>query len=118
MKEQIPLKECKLWWPAWQQGITFTSYGYRAEVAGDGYSFRVDPEMDSWLCPDGKLMPISEATLKSRSTLSAVSCTSFSIVGNKVQVNYLVDKHSGGYSVKYYDLDDLYFEGEAYSDYD
>ena len=115
---QIPLKKCKLWWPAWQQGIPFTSYGYSKEVSGDGYQFNVDPEVDSWLCPNGELMPISTSTLKSSKTSDTVLFTSFTIAGDEVQVNYLRDKASNGYLIRIFKLDELYFEGEAYSEDD
>lgn len=118
MIEKLPLRQCKLWWPAWQQGIPFDSYGYRAEISGDGYRFTVDPEMDSWLCPSGNLMPISGATLKSCSTMDAISYLSFSIIGGRVQVNRLVGKHNNEYVCTWYDIDDLYFEGFTYCDND
>ena len=120
MKTKIPLRECKLWWPAWQQGIPFTTYGFQHghELKGDGYVFQVDPEMDSWLCPNGDLMPVSDAALMSCATGAAISWTSFTIIGSKVQVNALVDKQESSYSCKYFDIDDLYFEGEAYRDDD
>lgn len=113
-KQRIPLSKCKLWWPAWQQGVPFTHYGYTREVGGEGYKFTVDPEMDSWLCENGDLMPISIAVLEDCDE-GPIKWTSFSILGNgRVQVNYKVPG-SDGYHVDMYPIEALSFVGEAYS---
>lgn len=115
MKQKLSLKECKLWWPAWGQGIPFASYGYFREVSGEGYRFRVDPEIDSWLCPDGSLMPINSAVLADCDE-GPIEWTSFTIMSDgRVQVNFQVDKTDGnGYRVSFYPLEALYFEGETF----
>lgn len=109
MEQQIPLKKCKLWWPAWQQGIPFTSYGYFREITGEGYRFAVNPEMDSWLCENGDLMPINTAKLALKG-IGYLKWNSFSILGDIVQVN----TGTNGYIVRTYALEDLYFVGESY----
>lgn len=112
-KQRIPLSKCKLWWPAWQQGIPFTSYGYRKEVSGEGYRFTVDPEMDSWLCENGDLMPICTSRLEACEC--AINYTSFTILpGGIVQVNEKVEGPHA-YRVTRYALGILSFVGECYS---
>lgn len=109
--QQIPLKKCKLWWPEWQQGIPFTSYGYDGHIKGSRYQFDVSPDMDSWLCEDGNIMPIESAKLYDVDE-GQVEYTSFTILGDVVQVN---NRKYGGYTVDYYTLDTLYFEGPTYA---
>lgn len=115
-KRRLPLSKCKLWWPAWQQGIPFASFGYAHEVTGEGYRFSIDPEMDSWLCENGDLMPISTAVLENCNT-GPIKCTSFTILSNgKVQVNYrLPNNRTETYHVHYYPIEELSFVGETYS---
>lgn len=113
-KQRLPLSKCRLWWPAWQQGIPFECYGYFGEVAGPGYRFEVDKEMDSWLCEDGSLMPICSAVLEDCDE-GPIQWTSFSILRNgRVQVNYCVSSKNE-YIVSYYPLEALSFVGETYS---
>lgn len=114
MIQRIPLSKCKLWWPAWQQGIPFTSYGYANEVTGEGYRFRVDPEMDSWLCENGDLMPICTSKLEAKD-IGVIKYTSFTVQpGGIVQVNLKVDGPHA-YRVVYYALEELTFVGDTYS---
>lgn len=114
-KQRIPLSKCKLWWPAWQQGVPFTHYGYFREVSGEGYHFRVDPEMDSWLCENGDLMPISTAVLEDCDD-GPIKWTSFSILSDgTVQVNYMIPDGKQEYHVDRYPLEALSFVGESYS---
>lgn len=114
MPNKIPLSKCKLWWPAWQQGIPFIAYGYSREVTGEGYRFTVDPEMDSWLCENGELMPISTSQLCD-SVRGPLKYSSFSIInGREVQVNYRIPG-TDGYSVSHYPIERLSFVGETYS---
>ena len=111
---RIPLSKCKLWWPAWQQGIPFTHYGYFREVSGEGYKFIVDPEMDSWLCENGDLMPISTSTLEVTGK-GPIKWTSFSVLPNgQVQVNFR-DNKKDCYYVTYYAVGELSLVGETYS---
>lgn len=119
---RIPLSKCKLWWPAWQQGIPFTSYGYYGgrKVFGEGYEFTVDKDMDSWLVPPDetetrRLMPISGATLEDCDE-GPINWTSFSILSDgRVQVNYQIPGENGC-TVDFYPLDALSFVGDAYED--
>ena len=104
------LQTCKLWWPEWQQGIPFTSYGYTNTVSGPRYQFNVCPELDSWLCDDGSIMPMAEAKLCDVDE-GPIDYTSFTILGDVVQVN---NRKYGGYTVEYYTLRTLYFEGPTY----
>lgn len=114
-KQRIPLSKCKLWWPAWQQGVPFTHYGYFKEVSGDGYKFMVDPEMDSWLCENGDLMPISDAVLEDCDE-GPIKWTSFSILGDgRVQVNYRVPNGHQAFLISHYPIEALSFVGETYS---
>ena len=114
MIQKLPLKNCKLWWPAWQQGIPFDAYGFTGAIEGEGYRFNVDSDMDSWLCPDGSLMPI--ATAKLMTSKGEVKFSSFGILTDgRVQVNLLVDGLCG-YHVEYHNLEDLYFLGDTYID--
>lgn len=115
--QKIPLNKCKLWWPAWQQGIPFTSYGYTREVTGEGYRFTVDPEMDSWLCENGELMPICSSTLVLCQDGADVEIkwTSFTILpGGYVQVNYRAQGHEG-YHVDKFPVEQIAFAGETCS---
>lgn len=115
MIQRIPLSKCKLWWPAWQMGIPFNAYGFTREVMGNGYKFTVDPEMDSWLCENGDLMPISTATLEDCDE-GPIKWTSFKILpNNTVQVNLKMPDVRHGYHVDLYPLEALSFVGEAYS---
>lgn len=112
-----PLRTLKLWWPAWQMGIPFTSYGYESAVKGEGYRFDVDEEMDSWLCANGHLMPINTSVLHAATPKGFEPLTnakSFSIEGKRVQVNFSIAGLPHAYSCKWYDLDELYFIGDAY----
>lgn len=111
----IWLKDCKLYWPAWNQGIPFTNYGYTKAVEGDGYLFKIDPEMDSWFDDTKRIcMPIATSVLYSK-VCGKVPFTSFTILTDgRVQVN-LCSQDGSGYSVNMYPLEDLYFEGETYS---
>jgi hypothetical protein len=87
--------------------------GYK--VAGNGYEFAVDPEMDSWLCPDGQLMPVASAVLEDCDE-GPIQWTSLVILGNgTVQVNYKVPKEDG-YHIDFYPLEALSFVGDTYSD--
>lgn len=114
-KQRIPLSKCKLWWPAWQQGVPFIHYGYFKEVSGDGYKFTVDPEMDSWLCENGDLMPINTSVLEDCDD-GPIKWTSFSILGDgTVQVNYAIPGERQTYKVDRYPIECLSFVGEAYS---
>lgn len=118
MKTKLPLKDCKLWWPNWQMGIPFNSYGYRpyGAIAGDGYEFRVDVDVDCWLCPDGSLMPIGEAVLEDCDE-GPIKYSSFTIVDeNKVQVNCA--REEGGYTIDFYPLDALAFVGDTFNSED
>ena len=115
MIQRIPLKDCKLWWPAWQIGIPFESFGYGTKVAGHNYSFIINREMDSWLCPDGSLMPIASSRLFCKET--ELPFSSFSIIKNRVQVNKRVDDEAA-YTVYFYLLEDLYMVGDTYRDDD
>ena len=113
-KQRIPLSKCKLWWPAWQQGIPFTKYGFGRGVEGDGYYFTVDASMDSWLCLDGSLMPISGAVLEDCDE-GPIKWTSFVIMSNGVvQINYRVPG-SDGFLVSRYPVEALSFVGDTYS---
>ena len=113
-KQRIPLSKCKLWWPAWQQGIPFTKCGFDGGVGGPGYHFAVDKHMDSWLCPDGSLMPISGAVLEDCDE-GPLKWTSFVILSNNtVQINYRVP-NSDGFHIDRYPLEALSFVGETYS---
>ena len=95
--------------------MPFTSYGYTGVISGDGYTFRVDTDMDSWLCPDGKLMPINTAKLYLKGT--PIEFTSFTILdAHHVQVNSLTRHKANEYFCHVYDLEDLYFVGETYSE--
>ena len=117
--QRIYLTNLKLWWPAWQMGIPFRSFGYQGHrgISGEGYSFDVDTTMDSWLCEDGALMPIETAKLYRDNIDGArfpIKWTSFTIVDSKhVQVNYVLP-HSDQYNVNYYKPEEIYFEGETY----
>lgn len=114
VRRQLPLRKCKLWWPAWQQGIPFTAYGFTNAVTGDGYSFRVDPKMDSWLCVNGDLMPIDTSRLMHNET-GRLKWTSFSFIDHdNVQVNFRIPG-ADDYHIDIYAADDLYFEGATYS---
>ena len=114
-KQRIPLSKCKLWWPAWQQGVPFTSYGYAREVTGEGYRFVVDPEMDSWLCENGDLMPINTSVLEDIDE-GPIKWTSFSILRDgTVQVNYSIPGGKQEYHVDRYPIECLSFVGESYS---
>lgn len=114
-KQRLPLSKCKLWWPAWQQGIPFTSFGFGDCVSGDGYQFHIDKDFDSWLCPDGSLMPISGAVLEDCDE-GPLKWTSFVIRGDGVvQVNYRVPGQKQAYQIAHYPLEALSFVGDSYS---
>ena len=111
---KLPLSECKLWWPSWQIGIPFKSFDGR-RIQGQGYEFRVDEELDSWLCRDGQLMPISTAKLEDCDE-GPIDWSSFTILpDNTVQVNYKVPG-TDGYRIDLYPLEALSFNGYTYSD--
>lgn len=96
-------------------GIPFLAYGFGSEVSGNGYHFHVDREMDSWLCEDESLMPISGAVLEDCDE-GPIKWTSFKILGRGiVQVNYRVPGVSQEYHVDRYPIEALSFVGETYS---
>ena len=114
MLSRLPIKDLKLWWPAWQIGIPINGFGHYdgKRVSGTGYIFDIEPEMDSWLCPDGKLMPMITAKLYSNGEY--IDYTSCSVIGDLIQVNKY--HKIGGYSIYTIKLVDAYFEGEAYAE--
>lgn len=115
MIQRIPLSKCKLWWPAWQQGIPFTAYGYRGGISGDGYEFRVDKEMDSWLCENGDLMPVSTSRLE-HITKGIIPFTTFIICSNgMVQINLAIPGGKQEYKITHYPISELSFVGDTYS---
>lgn len=130
MRVRIPLKDLKLWWPAWQIAIPITSYGYpvpgrpgKIQASSEDYTFYVDPEMDSLLVKQGEFLPLSEAALicvVNPVAPSRIPYTSFSVNSSgKVQVNHLViDEYGTSYDVRSYNVKDLYIEGESYSEDD
>lgn len=128
MRVRIPLKNLKLWWPAWQMSIPITAYGFDApgregkiRASGTDYDFYVDPELDSFWVKEGEFLPLSGAALICLFNPNAperVQYTSYSICTNgKVQVNY-TDNDGFAFSIKMFDLKDLYIEGETYSEDD
>lgn len=75
----------------------------------------VDPEMDSWLCENGDLMPISTSVLEDCDE-GPIKCTSFSILNDgTVQVNYRMPGGFHEYHVDRYPIEALSFVGETYS---
>lgn len=130
MRVRIPLKDLKLWWPAWQIAIPIKEYGYPApghpgkvQAADDDYTFFVDPEMDSLWVKQGEFLPLSEAALicvVNPAAPARLQYTSFSILSSgRVQVNCKVaDEHACSYEVYGYNIEDLYIEGESYSEDD
>lgn len=128
MRVRIPLKDLKLWWPAWQMAIPITAYGFDApghegkiRASGIDYDFYVDPELDSFWVKEGEYIPLSEAALMCLFNPAAperVQYTSYSICANgKVQINY-TNNDGFAFSIKMFDLKDLYIEGETYSEDD
>lgn len=124
---RLPLKDCKLWWPGFSQGVPFKSFGFgdHKTVKGIGYEFHIDPDMDSWLVDIAygadeddvqiTLMPIASAVLEDCDD-GPIKWTSFSIVGDgSVQVNYQPPGESG-YHIDFYPIDALAFVGETYID--
>lgn len=116
---KLRLEDCKLWWPAWQQGIPFTgcNHNNRVNVSGDNYVFNVDRNLDSWLCPDGSLMPIGDAVLEDVDE-GPIEWTSLSILKDRtVQINFQPPGELG-WRITYYRIEDLFFCGDTYEDFD
>ena len=127
MRVRIPIKDLKLWWPAWQIAIPITSYGYAApghqgkiQAAGEDYTFYVDPELDSFWVKEGEFLPLSGAALICLINPAApvrITYNSFSVLEDgKVQVNYTEDDCA--YQVSKFSAADCYIEGESYSEDD
>lgn len=105
-------------------GIPFTSYGYYGGkvVQGDGYEFKVDKDLDSWLVPQPthtqasvQLLPIANAVLEDCDE-GPIKWTSFSILPDgRVQVNYIAPGETGAI-VDFYPLEALSFVGDAYEE--
>lgn len=116
----IPIKDLKLYWPAWQYAVPITSYGYVAETKetvtamGPGYTFIVHPEEDCWATPEGELMPIATSRLFCKGRKECLRYTSFSVVrGEMVQINYH-NTSNDSYVTQLLPLEDVYLEGETF----
>lgn len=128
MRVRIPIKDLKLWWPAWQMAVPINAYGFSApghigkiRASGEDYDFYVDPELDSFWVKEGEFLPLSGAALICLFNPAAperVQYTSYCICTNgRVQVNY-TDDNGSSFNVRHYALEDLYIEGESYSEDD
>lgn len=118
-KVNIPLAELKLWWPAFQMGIPVESFGYQGNyIYGEGYRFKFDPEMDSFLVKQGEFLPVADASLVCLSKLGALDFESFTILKDTGQVQINSRGSTGGSIVKFYPLSQIYVQGESYTEDD
>lgn len=125
---EFPLTHLRLWVPfaGPRAGVPITSYGYPGKIrgtltaAGPNYEFYVDPDTDCWLTPEGQLLPISDTVITSKpcapnlfNFLSSRNLSFTVVLDGRVQVN-LKAPGDQGYSVLFYDSDELYVGGNAF----
>lgn len=117
------LIDVKFWYPPFQMGIPFDSYGFRnfrgGECIGnDEYIFATNKELDAFLLPNGELLPIDCATLCDAQGV-VIPFDSFSIDRGKdcIQINKRT-RDSNGYHCKVAKCSEIYIQGDSYDPFD
>lgn len=118
------LSEIKFWYIPWQKGIDFNAYGFKSlsegktSVEGDGYLFEVDKELDSFLLPNGELLPINCATITDiRGNVIPFDSFVINRFEDYIQTNKRVEKTSG-YSCRVAKCNEMFIEGDSYNPFD
>lgn len=110
---KIPLRELRLWCPAWNFKAPLTGFSYENRSArGVNCVFDIDLDTDVFTGENtNQHVPIACSTLRVADSDSVVA--SWSVIDkDRVQVNF---KGQVGYVVLYYTVDELYIEGEGYN---
>lgn len=118
------LSEIRFWYIPWQKGIEFSAYGFKpfspgkTTIEGSGYFFEVDREMDSFLLPNGEILPISCATITdSHGNMIPFDSFTINLLEGYVQINKREEK-SSGYSCRVIKCNDVFVEGDSYDPFD
>ena len=114
------LSEIKFWYIPWQKGIDFNAYGFKSlspgktAVEGNGYIFEVDKELDSFLLPNGEILPICCATIiDAQGTVVPFDSFTIDRFKDTVQINKR-DGKSSGYFCRTAKCNEIFIEGDSY----